>query len=161
MALRTIRIDDDPILRKVSKPVKNFDKSLEDILNDMIETMNHAEGVGLAAPQIGILKRIFIIDVGEGVIEFINPEILEVNEEQIGEEGCLSVPGRYAIVKRPLKVKARAQNRMGEDFEIEAIELQARAILHEYDHLEGILYIDNIEGELKYGATRCDMKSID
>lgn len=150
MALRTIRIDDDPILRKVSKPVKNFDKSLEDILNDMIETMNHAEGVGLAAPQIGILKRIFIIDVGEGVIEFINPEILEVNEEQIGEEGCLSVPGRYAIVKRPLKVKARAQNRMGEDFEIEAIELQARAILHEYDHLEGILYIDNIEGELKY-----------
>ncbi|ONI37821.1 peptide deformylase [Candidatus Epulonipiscium fishelsonii] len=160
MALRTIRIDDDPILRKVSKPVKNFDKSLEDILNDMIETMHHAEGVGLAAPQIGILKRIFIIDIGEGVIEFINPEILEHDEEQIGEEGCLSVPGRYAIVKRPLKVKVKAQNKIGEYFEVEAVELKARAILHEYDHLEGILYVDNIEGELKYGATRCDMKSI-
>lgn len=148
MAIREIRTESDPILRKVSKAVTKFDKELWTLLDDMGETMYEADGVGLAAPQIGILKRIFVIDVGEGIIEFINPEVIAVDGEQFGEEGCLSVPQKYGPVRRPNHVKMRAQNRMGEWFEIEGEELMARAMLHENDHLEGKLFVDLVEGDL-------------
>lgn len=148
MATREIRTESDPILRKVSKAVTKFDKELWTLLDDMGDTMYEADGVGLAAPQIGILKRIFVIDVGEGIIEFINPEILAVDGEQFGEEGCLSVPKKYGPVRRANHVKMRAQNRMGEWFEIEGEELMARAMLHENDHLEGKLFVDLVEGDL-------------
>lgn len=148
MATRTIRIESDPILRKVSKEVTKFDESLWALLDDMIETMYHADGVGLAAPQIGLLKRIFVVDIGEGVIEFINPEVLEVEGEQFGEEGCLSVPKKYGAVRRPNYAKLRAQDRSGNWFEIEGEELMARAMLHENDHLDGKLFVDLVEGDL-------------
>ncbi len=148
MAIRTIRVDKDEILRKKSKPVKVFDEKLWTLLDDMKETMYRAEGVGLAAVQIGILKRVFIVDIGEGLIEFINPEILQTEGEQFGEEGCLSVPNKYGNVRRPDKVKIKAQDRNGNPFELEGQGFMARAILHEYDHLEGRLYVDLVEGEL-------------
>ncbi len=148
MAIRTIRTDDDPILKKISKPVKNFTAPLKILLDDMAETMHAANGVGLAAPQVGTLKRIFIIDVGEGLVEFINPEILETSGEQCGDEGCLSVPKRYGKVTRPFKVKVRAQNRTGEFFEMEVEELFARAVCHENDHLDGKLFVELVEGSL-------------
>ena len=111
----------------------------------MIDTMYDADGVGLAAPQVGILKRLFVIDIGDGPLVFINPEILETSGSQTGEEGCLSVPGRYEEVTRANYVKARALNEKGEEFEIEGEELLARAILHEYDHLDGTLFVDKLE----------------
>lgn len=148
MGIRTIRVDKDEILRKKSKEVKSFDQKLWTLLEDMKETMYRAEGVGLAAVQIGILKRIFIVDIGEGPVEFINPEILETGGEQFGEEGCLSVPNKYGNVRRPDKVKMRAQDRHGNFFEIEGQGFMARAMLHEYDHLEGRLYVDLVEGDL-------------
>ncbi|MDA3733103.1 peptide deformylase [Niameybacter massiliensis] len=148
MATRTIRIESDPLLRKVSKEVTKFDESLWALLDDMTETMYHADGVGLAAPQIGLLKRIFVVDIGEGVIEFINPEILEVEGEQFGEEGCLSVPKKYGAVRRPNYAKLRAQDRHGNWFEVEGEELMARAMLHENDHLNGKLFVDLVEGDL-------------
>lgn len=142
MALRKIRIDGDEILRKVSRHVDEITPKIKYLVEDMIETMEHANGVGLAAPQIGILKRIVVIDVGEGPIVMINPEI--VNEEglQEGIEGCLSVPGKSGTVTRPFKVKAKATNENGEEFTIEGEELLARAICHELDHLDGKLYTD-------------------
>lgn len=149
MAIRTIRTEQEPVLRKISKPVTIFDEHLENLLDDMQETMHMAEGVGLAAPQIGILKRLFIVDVGEGVVEFINPEILLTSGEQTGDEGCLSVPGKYGKVTRANYVKMKAQNRKGEFFEIEGEELMARAMQHEYDHLEGVLFIDRAQGEIE------------
>ena len=148
MATRTIRIESDPILRKVSKEVTNFDESLWALLEDMAQTMYEADGVGLAAPQIGLLKRIFVIDIGEGLVEFINPQVVLEDGEQFGEEGCLSVPKKYGPVRRPNRVRMRAQNRMGEWFEIEGEELMARAMLHENDHLDGKLFVDFVEGEL-------------
>ncbi|MEF9958351.1 MAG: peptide deformylase [Niameybacter sp.] len=148
MAKRTIRIESDPLLRKVSKEVAKFDQSLWALLDDMTETMYHAEGVGLAAPQIGLLKRIFVVDIGEGVIEFMNPEVIQVEGEQFGEEGCLSVPKKYGAVRRPNYAKLRAQDRNGEWFEIEGEELMARAMLHENDHLNGRLFVDLVEGDL-------------
>lgn len=148
MATRTIRIESDPILRKVSKEVTKFDESLAALLDDMAQTMYAADGVGLAAPQIGLLKRIFVIDVGEGLVEFINPQILLEDGEQFGEEGCLSVPKKYGPVRRPNRVRMRAQNRMGQWFEIEGEELMARAMLHENDHLDGKLFVDFVEGDL-------------
>ena len=148
MATRTIRIESDPILRKISKEVTKFDESLGALLDDMAQTMYAADGVGLAAPQIGLLKRIFVIDVGEGLIEFINPQILLEDGEQFGEEGCLSVPKKYGPVRRPNRVRMRAQNRRGEWFEIEGEELMARAMLHENDHLDGKLFVDFVEGDL-------------
>lgn len=142
MALRKIRIDGDEILRKVSRHVDEITPKIQYLVEDMIETMEHANGVGLAAPQIGVLKRIVVIDVGEGPIVMINPEI--VNEEglQEGIEGCLSVPGKSGTVTRPFKVKAKATNEKGEEFTIEGEELLARAICHELDHLDGKLYTD-------------------
>ncbi|MGL6172991.1 MAG: peptide deformylase [Cellulosilyticaceae bacterium] len=148
MATRTIRTEQEDILRKVSKEVKKFDESLWALLDDMADTMYEADGVGLAAPQIGLLKRIFVIDIGEGLIEFMNPEVLLVDGEQFGEEGCLSVPKKYGKVRRPNTVKMRAQNRNGEWFEIEGEELMARAMLHEFDHLEGKLFVDLVEGDI-------------
>ena len=148
MATRTIRIESDPILRKISKEVTKFDESLGALLDDMAQTMYAADGVGLAAPQIGLLKRIFVIDVGEGLMEFINPQILLEDGEQFGEEGCLSVPKKYGPVRRPNRVRMRAQNRRGEWFEIEGEELMARAMLHENDHLDGKLFVDFVEGDL-------------
>ena len=148
MATRTIRIESDPILRKVSKEVTKFDESLWALLEDMAQTMYEADGVGLAAPQIGLLKRIFVIDIGEGLVEFINPQVVLEDGEQFGEEGGLSVPKKYGPVRRPNRVRMRAQNRMGEWFEIEGEELMARAMLHENDHLDGKLFVDFVEGEL-------------
>lgn len=150
MAIRTIRTEkeSDDLLRKVSKEVKVFDESLWTLLDDMLETMYAADGVGIAAPQVGILKRAFIVDIGEGPIEFINPEVIAVDGEQFGEEGCLSVPKTYGKVRRPNYAKLRAFDRHGNAFEVEGTELMARAMLHENDHLEGRLFIDVVEGDL-------------
>lgn len=144
MAIRTIRTDNDPQLRKVSKAVTKFDEKLELLVEDMIETMYEAEGIGLAAPQIGILKRVVVIDLydDEGPFEMINPEIVEMRGEQCEIEGCLSLPGRSGRVKRPAYVKVKFQDVFGNFYEIEGEELLARALCHEIDHLDGILYID-------------------
>ena len=144
MAIREIRKEGDDILTKVCKPVKNFDSKLHILLDDMYETMTKSEGVGLAAPQVGILKRAVIIDVGDGVIEMMNPEILETDGSQVGAEGCLSVPGVYGEVERPMYVKAKAQDRDGNWFVIEGEELLARAICHECEHLEGKLFRERV-----------------
>ncbi len=145
MAIRNIVTKGDDILRKVCRTQLNFDDKLCMILDDMKETMYKAEGVGLAAPQIGILRRFCIIDVGDGLIELINPVILEQSGSQIGQEGCLSVPDKYADVERPMYVKVRAQDRFGNNFVVEGRELKARALCHEIDHLDGILYIDKVK----------------
>jgi peptide deformylase len=142
MAIRNIRKDGDEVLRKISRKVDKIDDRIKTLVKDMAETMYEAEGVGLAAPQVGILKRIVVIDVGEGLIELINPEIIEATGEQIAAEGCLSIPGKYAEVKRPAKVKVRALNTKGETVEYKAEELLARAFCHEIDHLDGILFKD-------------------
>ncbi len=147
MALRNIREDGDPILRKVCKPVTKMTNRLLDLIDDMFETMYEANGVGLAAPQVGILKRIVVIDVSMEEPEplvFINPEIIEADGEQTGDEGCLSLPGLAGTVTRPNRVVCRALDENMEEFEIEAEELLARAICHELDHLDGILYKDHV-----------------
>ena len=148
MAYRKVRTQEDEVLRKISKEVTTFEQSLWDLLDDMADTMYEENGVGLAAPQIGVLQRMFVIDIGEGLIEFINPQILETAGEQFGEEGCLSVPNLYGNVRRPNYAKMRAQDRHGNYFEIEGEKLMARAMLHENDHLDGRLYIDLVEGEI-------------
>ena len=141
----------DETLRKTSKPMQKFDLRLWLLLRDMADTMNKAEGVGLAAPQVGILRRVVVIDVGDenGLIELINPEIIAQEGEQEGSEGCLSAPGRQGYVKRPNKVTVRAQDRKGKFFEITGEGLLARAFCHELDHLDGILYSDKEEYEIK------------
>ena len=149
MALRKMRYEGDPVLNKVCNEVKEMTPRTKDLIGDMIETMYHENGVGLAAPQVGILKRICVIDVGEGPFVFINPEIIECSGEQTGEEGCLSVPGKSGVVTRPNYVKARAYDENMELFEIEGTELFARAMCHEFDHLDGHLYVEKVEGELK------------
>lgn len=148
MALRTIRIMGDDKLEKVCKPVKEMTQRTKELIDDMLDTMYDSEGVGLAAPQVGILKRIVVIDVGEGPIVMINPEILETSGEQTGQEGCLSLPGQAGIVTRPNYVKAKALNENMEEYVIEGTELLARAICHECDHLDGIMYVRHVEGEL-------------
>ena len=149
MAIRQIRIAGDPILNKVCKEVKEITPRVKELIEDMLETMYEACGVGLAAPQVGILKRIVVIDVtGEDPYVMINPRILEMSGEQTGHEGCLSVPGKSGIVTRPNYVKAVAYNENMELYEIEGTELLARAICHELDHLEGNLYVDKVEGPL-------------
>lgn len=145
MALRNIRKYGDDVLRKKCREVDNIDKRLLTLIKDMFDTMYEADGVGLAAPQVGILKRLFVIDIGEGPLVFINPEIIETDGSQIDQEGCLSLPGELEEVMRPNYVRARALNEKGEEFEIEAEELLARAILHEYDHLNGTLFIDRVK----------------
>ncbi len=144
MAIREIRKKDDEILYKVCKPVKNFNDRLHILLDDMYDTLKNQDGVGLAAPQVGILKRVAIIDIGDGLIELINPEIIEEEGTQTGSEGCLSVPGVYGEVERPNKVKVRAQNRNGEWFEVEGEELLARAFCHECEHLDGKLFLERV-----------------
>ena len=143
MALRKILTDKEPALHKTCKEVTSFDAKLHTLLDDMAETLIESGGVGLAAPQVGMLRRIFLVDVGveeNEIVEFINPEILETDGEQEGPEGCLSVPGKYGLVKRPYWVKVKAQDRFGEWFEAEGEELIGRCFCHENDHLDGIVY---------------------
>jgi peptide deformylase len=147
MALRKIVVEGDEVLRKRSREVSQVDDRIRMILDDMLETMRDYDGVGIAAPQVGILKRIFIVEAEEGdVLEAVNPEILSMEGLVAGEEGCLSVPGYFGTVERPEKVRLRAQDRNGEFFEIEAEGLKAVAICHEYDHLEGVLFTDKASG---------------
>lgn len=145
MALRNILTEGNPTLYKKSRPVVKFDDRLHLLLDDMKETLLDAEGVGLAAPQVGVLRRLFLVDTGEEILECINPEIVETSGEQVGLEGCLSVPGKYGVVKRPNVVKIRAQDRNGEWFEAEGEELIARCFCHEYAHLDGQLYTEVAE----------------
>ena len=148
MAIRQVREKDDEILHKKCKVVTKFDEKLAILLDDMYDTMQDRDGVGLAAPQVGILKRVVVIDVGEGKIELINPEIIEEEGCQIGNEGCLSVPGVFGEVERPNRVTVKAQDRNGNEFTITGEELLARAFCHEIDHLDGHLYVEKVEGEL-------------
>ncbi|HCM91176.1 MAG TPA: peptide deformylase [Lachnospiraceae bacterium] len=148
MALRTIRVMGDEVLNKPCKPVKEVTDRIKTLIEDMIETMYDADGVGLAAPQVGVLKRVVVIDVGEGPFVMINPRVLETSGEQTGSEGCLSVPGKCGMVTRPNYAKVLAFNENMEPVEIEGTELKARAMLHEIDHLDGKLYVDKVEGEL-------------
>ena len=146
MALRNILKDDDPALRKVCRPVTEFNERLWQLLDDMAETMYAANGVGLAGPQVGVLRRVFVMDVGNGLIEAINPEILSEKGSQVGQEGCLSFPGRWGDVQRPMKVKLKAQDRYGKWFIITGDELLARCICHENDHLNGVVFLDHVIG---------------
>lgn len=148
MALRTIREMGDPVLEKQCKEVKEMTERTRILIEDMLDTMYEADGVGLAAPQVGILKRIVVIDIGEGPVVMINPKIVETSGEQTGSEGCLSVPGKTGMVTRPNYAKAVALNENMEPIEVEGTELMARAICHEIDHLDGKLYVELVEGEL-------------
>ncbi|NLG24737.1 MAG: peptide deformylase [Clostridiales bacterium] len=144
MAVRKIFKIGEDVLRQKAHGVSKFDKRLEALLKDMAETMYAADGCGLAAPQVGILRRVVVIDVGEGLVELVNPVILSAEGSQLGPEGCLSVPGRRGIVERPEKVVVTALNRKGEPFELAAEGYFARAVCHELDHLDGILYVDSM-----------------
>ena len=148
MAIRNIVKLGEECLRKVCKPQQKFDLRLWVLLKDMADTMYKAEGVGLAAPQVGILRRVVVIDIGDGLMELINPVIVERGGSQCGREGCLSLPGRQGIVTRPNWVKVQAQDRKGNAFEFEAEGFLARAVCHELDHLDGRVYIDVMDREL-------------
>lgn len=143
MALRTILTDDDPVLHKACRPVTQFDGRLHDLLDDLKETLAEANGAGLAAPQVGILRRaVIVVDADDKMLELVNPEIIAMEGEQEGFEGCLSVPGRWGVVKRPMKAKVRAQDRNGNFFEVEGEEIVARCFCHEIDHLDGHLFTE-------------------
>lgn len=142
MAKRNIVKIGDDVLRKICRTQMNFDERLATVLDDMAETMYEVGGVGLAAPQVGILRRYCVIDIGEGLIELINPVIVETEGSQVGNEGCLSIPDRSEVVERPMKVTVRGQNRKGENIVVTGEGLLARALCHEIDHLDGVLYID-------------------
>ena len=148
MALRTIRVQGDSVLTKKSRTVDKMTPRIGELITDMLDTMYEAMGVGLAAPQVGILKRIVVIDIGDGPIVLINPEILETSGEQTGDEGCLSVPGMAGQVTRPNYVKVKAMNEDMEEVIYEGTELLARAFCHEIDHLDGHLYTELVEGDL-------------
>ncbi|MBE5896790.1 MAG: peptide deformylase [Lachnospiraceae bacterium] len=148
MALREIRIQGDEVLTKVCRPVKEMNDRTLELIDDMIETMYDADGVGLAAPQVGVLKRIAVIDVGEGPIVLVNPEILETSGEQTGQEGCLSLPGKAGDVTRPNYVKVKAFDEEMNEYIIEGEELLARALVHEIEHLDGHMYTEKVEGPL-------------
>lgn len=148
MALRNIRVQGDEVLNKVCKEVKEDSEKLQILIDDMFDTMYEAMGVGLAAPQVGILKRIVVIDADDNPYVLINPEIIETSGEQTGQEGCLSVPGKAGIVTRPNYVKVKALDREFNEYVLEGTELLARAICHECDHLDGHLYVEKVEGEL-------------
>ena len=149
MALRTILTDKDPVLHKPCRPVTTFDGRLHDLIDDLKETLAHANGAGLAAPQVGILRRVVIVvDDQENMLELVNPEIVSEEGEQEGFEGCLSVPGRWGIVKRPMKARVRAQDRNGAFFEVDGEGIVARCFCHELEHLDGHLYVEKVEGEL-------------
>ena len=145
MGLRKILTDKESALHKVCKPVEKFDGRLHKLLDDMNETLVDSGGVGLAAPQVGILRRVVVVDTGEEILELVNPELVETSGDQEGAEGCLSVPGKYGLVKRPYYAKVRAQDRDGNWFEAEGEELIARCFCHELDHLDGILYTQIME----------------
>lgn len=145
MGLRKILTTEESALHKVCKEVTNFDGRLCRLLEDMRETLIESGGVGLAAPQVGILRRVVLVDTGEEILELINPSLVETDGEQIGAEGCLSVPGKYGLVKRPYYAKVRAQDRDGNWFEAEGEELIARCFCHELDHLDGIIYTEVME----------------
>ena len=145
MALRKILTDQDPALHKTCKQVVNFDSRLHTLLDDMRETLIESGGVGLAAPQVGILRRVVLVDTGDEILELINPTMVETAGQQEGAEGCLSVPGKYGLVKRPNYAKVRAQDRNGDWYEAEGEELIARCFCHELDHLDGIIYTEVME----------------
>ncbi len=145
MAIRNILKNDDPTLRKVCRPVTDFDERLWQLLDDMADTMHKAEGVGLAGPQVGVLRRIFVMDLGNGVIEAINPEIISTHGKQTGSEGCLSFPNQWGDVTRPKRVKFKAQDRNGKWYVMTGEDLMARCICHETDHLNGVVFLDLVE----------------
>ncbi len=145
MGIRKILTVEEPALHKTCRPVESFDKKLHKLLDDMRETLIDSEGVGLAAPQVGILRRVVLVDTGEEILELINPSLLETDGEQEGAEGCLSVPGKYGIVKRPYYARVKAQDRNGNWYECEGEELIARCFCHELDHLDGIVYTEVME----------------
>ncbi len=153
MAIRNMVYEGDPLLRKTSREVTAFDGKLATLLDDMFETMVQQSGVGLAAVQVGILRRAVVIDVGEGKIELVNPTILKTSGSQVGSEGCLSLPGQFGIVERPDAVTVRAQDRNGEWFELTGTGLLARALCHEIDHLDGIVFIDHATRMVQPGET--------
>ena len=142
MGIRKILTVDESALHKTCRPVENFDRKLHKLLDDMRETLLDSGGVGLAAPQVGILRRVVLVDTGDDILELVNPTLLETDGEQVGAEGCLSVPGKYGLVKRPYYAKVRAQDRDGNWYECEGEELIARCFCHELDHLDGIIYTE-------------------
>ena len=148
MAIREIRTMGDEVLAKVCKEVKMMTPRTAILIEDMLDTMYEAQGVGLAAPQVGVLRRIVVIDVGDGPMVLINPVILETDGEQVGQEGCLSVPGKAGIVRRPNYVKVEAYDENMEKYVVEGTELMARALCHEIEHLDGHMYVEKVEGEL-------------
>ncbi len=148
MAIRNILKNDDPALRKVCRPVTEFNERLWQLLDDMADTMHKAEGVGLAGPQVGVLRRVFVMDLGDGVIEAVNPEIISTHGKQTGQEGCLSFPNQWNDVTRPKRVKFKAQDRFGKWYIMTGEDLMARCICHETDHLDGIVFLDRV-GESK------------
>ncbi len=145
MALREILNESEGVLHKVCRPVTDFDERLWTLLDDMAETLEESGGVGLAGPQVGVLRRLFVMDVGDGLVEAVNPQIIGRKGRQEGSEGCLSCPGKWGIVVRPQKVILKAQNRHGEWFTMKGEDLAARCICHEYDHLDGILFTERAE----------------
>lgn len=145
MALRNILTEGDATLNKVSREVTKFDDRLHVLLDDMIDTLIESHGAGLAAPQVGVLRRVVVVDVGDEILELVNPEIIEQSGEQTGVEGCLSVPGKFGIVTRPYVVKVRAQDRDGNWFEAEGEEIVARCFCHEVEHLDGHLYTEKVD----------------
>jgi len=157
MALRKIRTLGDPVLEKVAKPVPEVNEKIKELVYDMLDTMYTANGVGLAAPQVGVLKRIVVIDVspeGDKPMVLINPEIIAMSGTQTGDEGCLSVPGKAGCVTRPNEVTVRAYNLKMQQIEFTGTDLLARALCHEIDHLDGIVYVEKVEGELHEVATQ-------
>ena len=156
MAIRQIFKNDAECLYKKCRPVERFDKKLSDLIDDMADTMYDANGVGLAAPQVGILRRAVVIDVGDGLVELVNPVIVESDGQQSGPEGCLSIPGRSGVVTRPNHVKVQAQDADGNAIELEAEEFFARAVCHELDHLDGVLYVDKMDREILEGDEEYD-----
>ena len=149
MALRTILTQGDATLNKISRPVEKFDEKLHVLLDDMKETLAHANGAGLAAPQIGILRRVvLVVDADDEVLELINPTLIYTEGEQTDLEGCLSVPGKYGFVTRPYKARVRAQDRYGNTFEVDGEEIVARCFCHELEHLDGHLFTERVQGKL-------------
>ena len=159
MGLRKILTDAEPALHKTCKPVTAFNGKLHALLDDMRETLIESGGVGLAAPQVGILRRVVLVDTGEEILELVNPSLLETDGEQVGPEGCLSVPGKYGLVKRPYYAKVRAQDRFGQWYEAAGEVLIARCFCHELDHLDGIIYTEVMERFLTDEALYADDES--
>jgi len=155
MAVKIIRMEGDPVLRQVAKPIPEVTSNIQKLLTDLADTMyDTGNGIGLAAPQIGILKRAIVVDIGEGLIELVNPEVVSSEGEQIGPEGCLSIPGVSGDVLRAMRVTVKALNRNGEEFEITGEGMLARCLLHEIDHLNGILFTDHVRRMAAGGEQR-------